>query len=748
MGSIILTEDSNPGVAPSETDDVAIGAKHRLLILETRCSGTVAQNAIKKTGFNFNLVIDAQGFSGEIWLMWNNPNLSIQEISRNEQALHISVSYNLKKWFLTIVYANPNEERKRELRNYIANLDPTMNCPWMLCGDFNDISDISEKKGGAPPNLAQIRRFRDWMDLCGFMDLGFQGTHFTWRGPIWQGRERVFKRMDRAISNPDWRICFHEAYIETLPRIKFDHHLILIKCTGNSHVLKNKPFRFEYMWMQHKEFQPFLKNNWNIDLAIEQSIKVFVEKVKQWNHNTFGNIFNQKRILLSRLKEIQNSPRYGRSEFLDNLEDDFIKVLEVILDREQMFWIQKSRETWMVEGDRNTRYYHTKAIIRRRRNKIFKLRDSGGSWIDNLDSLKVHVCTYFKHLFQEINPNRDFNLHTQTIYPEMELGDMLKMKRVVEADEIEQAIFAMGSLNSPGEDGLPAGFYKTNWELVGSSLKSFVMNCWSNPSNIKEVNNTFLALIPKNDQPKFVTQLAHLIEDKVVKGEWRPFRIGKHGLSISHLMFADDLILFGEAFCIQMEVIKSCLDKFCEVSGQIVNGQKTQVFFSKKVNPAKRQEIVDLAGFKETREVGRYLGAYILEGRGTKQSYSHIIDKVKGCLQGWKRDSLSMARKVVLAQSAITPIAFFSMQHSKIPKSICNQVEKEQRRFIWGDDQDRRKAHFINWNTLCFSKEAGGLGLRKLDVMNRGGKTGRVRRADPLNPLKKAGRNRIWSPPN
>ncbi|KAL4286762.1 hypothetical protein AHAS_Ahas19G0118600 [Arachis hypogaea] len=121
-----------------------------------------------------------------------------------------------------------------------------------------------------------------------------------------------------------------------------------------------------------------------------------------------------------------------------------------------------------------------------------------------------------------------------------------------------------------------------------------------------------------------------------------------------------------------MEVIKSCLDKFCEASGQIVNGQKTQVFFSKKVNPAKRQEIVDLADFKETREVGRYLEAYILEGRGTNQSYSHIIDK----------------------------------------------VEKEQRRFIWGDDQNKRKAHLINWNTLCFSKEAGGLGLRKLDVMN------------------------------
>ncbi|XP_072066618.1 uncharacterized protein [Arachis hypogaea] len=189
----------------------------------------------------------------------------------------------------------------------------------------------------------------------------------------------------------------------------------------------------------------------------------------------------------------------------------------------------------------------------------------------------------------------------------MEPGYMLKMMRsIVEADELEQAIFSMGSLKAPGED------------------------------------------------------------DKVVEGEWKPFRIGKHGLAISHLMFVDDLMLFGKASCNQMEVIKSCLDHFCEVLGQIVNGQKIQVFFSKKVKPVKRQEIVDLAGFKETREVGRYLGAYILEGRGTKRSYSHIINKVKDRLQGWKRDRLSMAERVVLAQSAITPIAFFPMQHSKI----------------------------------------------------------------------------------
>ncbi|KAL4374816.1 hypothetical protein S245_017461 [Arachis hypogaea] len=88
-------------------------------------------------------------------------------------------------------------------------------------------------------------------------------------------------------------------------------------------------------------------------------------------------------------------------------------------------------------------------------------------------------------------------------------------------------------------------------------------------------------------------------------------------------------------------------------------------------------------------------------------------------LQGWKQKCLSMAGRVTLAQSAISPVAYFSMQHNRIPISICNEIEKAQRAFIWGSDDSNRKAHLIGWHTLCLPKTMGGLGMKNLNTMNK-----------------------------
>ncbi|KAL5734742.1 hypothetical protein ACOSP7_032603 [Xanthoceras sorbifolium] len=63
-------------------------------------------------------------------------------------------------------------------------------------------------------------------------------------------------------------------------------------------------------------------------------------------------------------------------------------------------------------------------------------------------------------------------------------------------------------------------------------------------------------------------KLSHLIVDSVSKGLWKPIRISRGGPLISHLFFADDLILFGYASLQQANAMKDCLDLFCSYSGQ------------------------------------------------------------------------------------------------------------------------------------------------------------------------------------
>lgn len=58
------------------------------------------------------------------------------------------------------------------------------------------------------------------------------------------------------------------------------------------------------------------------------------------------------------------------------------------------------------------------------------------------------------------------------------------------------------------------------------------------------------------------------------------------------------------------------------------------------------------------------------------------------------------------------------MQYVKVPKSICNDMERIQRRFIWGDSKHSRKVHLVGWDVCCLPKKEGGPGLKNPHLMN------------------------------
>lgn len=72
-------------------------------------------------------------------------------------------------------------------------------------------------------------------------------------------------------------------------------------------------------------------------------------------------------------------------------------------------------------------------------------------------------------------------------------------------------------------------------------------------------------------------RLAHLISWAVNQGRWKPIRVGRHGPALSHLLFADDLILFAEVSIEQIKTVMDCLNTFCVSSGQRVSVAKTRI---------------------------------------------------------------------------------------------------------------------------------------------------------------------------
>ncbi|KAK3229219.1 hypothetical protein Dsin_001100 [Dipteronia sinensis] len=89
------------------------------------------------------------------------------------------------------------------------------------------------------------------------------------------------------------------------------------------------------------------------------------------------------------------------SQYLSTLEETLVKEYQDILEQEEIFWQQKSRNCWLKEGDRNTKFFHLSAIIRRRRNKIKGFKKDDGSWIEDIGELKAEAVRNFLKLFKK-----------------------------------------------------------------------------------------------------------------------------------------------------------------------------------------------------------------------------------------------------------------------------------------------------------------------------------------------------------
>ena len=132
---------------------------------------------------------------------------------------------------------------------------------WVLLGDFNDMISDEEKLGGLPVNRTHMSAFRNCMDNCGLIDLGFHNLRYTWtnKSPCWQ--TTIKERLDRGLGNAEWATLFPSAEVHHLPRVKSDHCPILLS-TDPRERKPPKPFRFEQMWLTDPTFPTLVDESW------------------------------------------------------------------------------------------------------------------------------------------------------------------------------------------------------------------------------------------------------------------------------------------------------------------------------------------------------------------------------------------------------------------------------------------------------------------------------------------------------
>lgn len=187
----------------------------------------------------------------------------------------------------------------------------------MMCGDFNDVLSQDEKWGLKPASLSRIRDFKNCLDTCGLVDMGFTSQKFSWFNKRANG-QAVFQRIDRFVGNVKFMDLFPDAVISHLPRIKSGHNLILFSSKPFWLSHQPRPFRCERIWISQPDFISLARNVWleNSHIMLVDILCTLKEKTLLWNKNFFGNIFQRNKRLFARLQGINNALSFGHNSFL------------------------------------------------------------------------------------------------------------------------------------------------------------------------------------------------------------------------------------------------------------------------------------------------------------------------------------------------------------------------------------------------------------------------------------------------
>ena len=119
---------------------------------------------------------------------------------------------------------------------------------------------------------------------------------------------------------------------------------------------------------------------------------------------------------------------------------------------------QRSRTLWLHEGDQNTRFFHSCASQRFRRNRIVELENFEGVVCTGEEEITNLLIQYYQTLFTSVTPQ-----HLEEVLATIpkvitdEMNSMLRAEYV--QDEVDEALKHMESLKSLGPDGLPPLFF-------------------------------------------------------------------------------------------------------------------------------------------------------------------------------------------------------------------------------------------------------------------------------------------------
>ncbi|KAL4302374.1 hypothetical protein GQ457_10G006520 [Hibiscus cannabinus] len=382
------------------------------------------------------------------------------------------------------------------------------------------------------------------------------------------------------------------------------------------------------------------------------------------------------------------------------------------------------------------------ASARRNSNFIASIESENGVTSDH-KQVELAFVKYFKDSFNGLNtiPIKHFGIHLKALCQD---SRSLLEARFSER-EVWEAISSADGNRAPSPDGFNLEFFKRFWpqmkngimKLFNEFYKGFSpedwFDVWRKWIRLRISTPSISVLINGTPSKKFNIKkglrqgcplspllfnlvregLSALIHKAMEVGVLKGVQVGNSSLKISHIQFADDLLLFGYAKEEEVLNMKRLLRIFGLCSGLKLNLEKTKLF-GVNVDRARLDRWAEKVNCSCESLPTVYLGLPLGVLRNAKEIWEPIIQKVQKRLDGWMRTN----NTETLAKSVLSSLPIHYLSIFQMPASIAAKLNSFIAKYIWGN-KEGRSIHWVKWDSVCKPKLGGGLGLWDLRLKNR-----------------------------
>ncbi|WZZ65076.1 hypothetical protein YC2023_076446 [Brassica napus] len=211
--------------------------------------------------------------------------------------------------------------------------------------------------------------------------------------------------------------------------------------------------------------------------------------------------------------------------------------------------------------------------------------------------------------------------------------------------------------------------------------------------------------------------LSHML-NKAVRQNRFNYHTSCASTKLTHLSFADDLLIFIDGSIDSVQQVLQVLKEFENRSGLAVSMPKKS-FYASGLTPSETDLIQASTGMALGSLPFRYLGVPLNSRKLSLTNCEPLIHQIKTRFSSWSVKSLSFSGRLLLIKTVIAGVTTFWCSAYVLPKACVDRINSLCSMFLWKGNIEGLNSARVSWDTVVLTKRQGGLGVKDLYTWNK-----------------------------